>query len=189
MKTGGFASAGIIDGEARIDADNDVKLSESSVITALGNVHLLAGTGLNDDRDRLVVESIGDEANASIIPIEDLNSQATILLDNFVHVGNGAEVNTARSINLIAEKNSITLTTAKGTGRNWLTALAGAIDSLFGSDGLSEKFDTGDTTLNRQTGVQVDGIIRVGTERNQTLTINKFGDIVPSGTTDNIKFN
>ena len=96
-------------------------------------------------------------------------------------------MNTARSANLIAEKNAITLTTAKGTGRNWLTALAGAIDSLFGSDGLSGKFDTGDTTL-IQTGVQMDGIIRAGTERNQTLTINKFGDVVPSGTTDNIKF-
>ena len=53
VKTGGVASAGKIDGLAEVNADNDVRLNPDVIITAKGNVHLLAGTGLNGARDRL----------------------------------------------------------------------------------------------------------------------------------------
>ncbi|MDH5346066.1 MAG: hypothetical protein OEW59_09910, partial [Gammaproteobacteria bacterium] len=137
VKTGGFASAGIVDGEATVHATNEVIVGGGSHIKALGNVHLLAGRDVDGTRDRMELTSFGDEANASVIPIEDLESKAEGLDKNFVTIASGALVETARSANLIAEKDSIMILTAKAIGKNWFTALSDALDSLFGGEDVN----------------------------------------------------
>ncbi|KPJ89050.1 MAG: hypothetical protein AMJ53_16125, partial [Gammaproteobacteria bacterium SG8_11] len=117
--------------------------------------------------------SHGDELNGAVIPIDDLRAHGEISQNHHVLVDSGAELKAARDVNLIAERYSNAEIIAYGEGKNWMTALASAIDSLFGSDGISEEFKGGSIVSDLAADVTVDGSIEVGILKDQELIIGK----------------
>jgi hypothetical protein len=124
--------------------------------------------------------SHGDELNASVIPISDLGSHGEIKRNHIITVGtlpdSGTELRSARDVNLLAELYHNAEITAYGSGKNWMTALAGAIDSMFGSDGISEEMIGGTATNEKNAIVTVNGTIEVGTLKNQELVVDSAVD-------------
>jgi hypothetical protein len=57
-----------------------------------------------------------------------------------------------------------------------MTALAGAIDSMFGSDGISEEMIGGTATNEKNAIVTVNGTIEVGTLKSQELVVDSAVD-------------
>src|SRR6185436_5859322 len=109
-------------------------------IEAKGNVNLLAGREANGTKNYLDLTVHGDELNASAIPITSLHADGEITQNHSVNVAAGADIRSARDVNLIAERFGNAGILAYGEGKNWLTELASGIDSALGSDGVSEKF-------------------------------------------------
>ena len=66
----------------------------------------------------------------------------------------------ARSANLVAEKDAIILMTAKAVGKNWLTALGGAINSAWETAG---NWTRGTPTASKNAIVNVSGLTKTAT--------------------------
>ncbi|MCG8449299.1 MAG: hypothetical protein MI725_06960, partial [Pirellulales bacterium] len=107
------------------------------------------------------------------VPISVLGSHVDLRQTHDVNVASGAMLRTARDANLTAEQLATAEITSYGTGRNWLSAVASGIDSLFGSDGVSEELQGGTTNNIRTTAVTVNGTVEVGIQKNQTLVIDR----------------
>jgi len=178
VHTYGLASAAKIDGLASVHSNDQVNVGSNAVIQARGNINLLAGRDRNGAVNYFIVTSHGDELNASLLPISDLKAHGEIIENSHIFVGSGAELSAARDANLFAERYTNAEIWAYGSGKNWMTALANAIDSLFGSGGVSEEMKGGSSTLLQDTEVRIDGTVRVGTERSQELEIMKDGSVL-----------
>ncbi|MEJ2723028.1 MAG: hypothetical protein P8175_00020 [Deltaproteobacteria bacterium] len=180
VHTYGLASAAVVDGLARMWSKNEVNVGNSVLIDALGTINLLAGRNSDGTLSYYDIFSHGDELNASVIPISDLGSHGEIKRDHIITVGtmpdSGTELRSARDVNLLAELYHNAEITAYGSGKNWMTALAGGIDSMFGSDGISEEMIGGTATNEKNASVTVNGTIEVGTLKNQELVVDSAVD-------------
>ncbi|MFI5455223.1 MAG: beta strand repeat-containing protein [Isosphaerales bacterium] len=173
VHTYGLASPGSIDGEATISENDAVKVDSGATVQAQGNLNLNAGGDMAGDLNDLTTGSNSYELNASAIPAFELTSKCEIDQNNTVNVASGALLQAAGNANLMAQKYGNAITNAFGTGKDWLTAVAGALGSLFGGTGLSASTHTGTGILNTTTTVTVNGTIQLGINNVQSLTINK----------------
>ncbi len=177
VHTYGLASPGSIDGEATIGENDAVKVDSGASVQAQGNLNLDAGGDSNGDLNDLVTGSNAYELNASVIPAFELTSICEIDQTNTVNVAAGALLQAAGNANLMAQKNGNAITDAFGTGKDWLTAVASALGSIFGGTGLSADTHTGTGILNTTTTVTVNGTIQLGINNVQSLVINKTLDL------------
>src|SRR5208283_215490 len=173
VHTYGLASPGAIDGEATISENDAVNVDSGAKVTAQGNLNLDAGGDMNGDLNDLVTGSNTYELNASAVPAFELTSKCEIDQTNTVNVASGAVLQAAGNANLMAQKNGNAITNAFGTGKDWLTAVAGGLSTLFGGTGLSADTHTGTGIVNTTTTVTVNGTIQLGINNNQSLTISK----------------
>ncbi|RLB36288.1 MAG: hypothetical protein DRH20_10105, partial [Deltaproteobacteria bacterium] len=171
VHTYGLAAAAAVHATASIHNHNEVHVGDNAFVEARGDVNLLAGRDRDGTRNVFDITSHGDELNASVIPIDDLTAHGEIVQDHLVVVDPGAQVRSARDANLHAERQGAAIIYAYGSGKNWMTALAGAIDSLFGSDGISEEEMSGSSLNDLDAEVRVEGSVEVGIYKDQTLII------------------
>jgi hypothetical protein len=173
VHTYGLASPGSIDGEATLGEADRVKVDGGATITAQGNLNLNAGGDMNGDLNDLTMGSNAYELNASTVPAFELTSKSEIDQTNTIDVAAGSLLKGARNANLTAQRFGNAITNAFGTGKDWLTAVAGGLSSLFGGDGISSDTRTGTGIVNTTTSVTVDGTIQLGINNQQSLTIQK----------------
>jgi len=178
VHTYGLASAAAVDGMARIHNDNDVSVGENTFIESYGEINLLAGRDHDGIMGYFHVTSHGDELNASVIPIEFLTSHGEIVQDHAITVESGAILRSAQDTNLLTEREGNAEIWAYGSGKNWMTAVAGGIDSMLGSDGISEEMKGGTSTLELYGDVTIEGSIEVGILKEQALVIDMDGSVV-----------
>ena len=175
--TYGLASAASIDGDASMHENDAVSVGTNTNVTALGNLNLLAGKNAVGTENYFNVTSHGDELNASVIPISELTSHGEVAQNNTVVIGAGSDLETAKDANLIAETLGTDLVTAYGTGKNWMTALAGAINSALGGTPIPDTMQGGTQTITTNGTVTVNGTVETGIQDEQTLTINEDGSV------------
>ena len=132
VHTYGLASPGAIDGEATIAENDAVNVGAGAFVQAQGNLNLIAGGDMSGDLNDLTTGSNAYELNASAVPAFELVSKCEVDQTNTVNVGSGAMLLAAGNANLTAEQNGNAVTNAFGTGKDWLTAVAGSVASLFG---------------------------------------------------------
>ncbi len=155
-------------------AENDaVNVGSGAFVQAQGNLNLIAGGDMNGDLNDLTTGSNAYELNASAVPAFELVSKCEVDQTNTVNVGSGAMLLAAGNANLMAEQNGNAVTNAFGTGKDWLTAVAGGVASLFGGSGVSSDVHTGTGIVNTTTTVTVNGTIQLGIDNIQSLTIQK----------------
>ncbi|OQX64175.1 MAG: hypothetical protein B5M56_00340 [Desulfococcus sp. 4484_241] len=186
VKTYGLASAGKVDGLASIHNNNQVVIGENSDIEAMGDMNLLSGRDRDGNLNYFHVTSHGDELNASALPISFLKSHGEIIQDHSISVGSGTNIRLARDANLFAEQDGNAEIRAYGSGKNWMSAVADGIDSMLGSDGISEEMKGGTSTLETNCRVTIDGTVEVGVFKDQALEIDVDGTVIRH--TDGITF-
>ena len=172
VHTYGLAAPGSINATDTLGENDSVKVDSGAAVTAQGNLNLNAGGDMAGDLNDLTEGSNAYELNASAIPAFELVSLSQISQNNTINVASGAQLNGARNANLTAQRFGNAITNAFGTGKDWLTAVAGALGSLFGGTGLSSDAHTGTGIDNTTTSVTVNGTIKLGINNQQSLTIN-----------------
>ena len=180
VHTYGLASPGSVDAEASIGEADQIKVDGGAVITAQGDLNLNAGGDMSGDLNDLTIGSNAYELNASVIPAFELTSLSAIQQSNTIDVAAGAMLEGARDANLTAQRFGNAVTNAFATGKDWLTAAAGGLSSLFGNNGISSDAHSGTGIVNTNTSVTVDGTIELGINNQQSLTIGKDILAVPT---------
>ena len=171
VHTYGLASVAKVDALARIHNNNQVNIDHNAFIEARGELNFLAGSLRNGTTNYFNVTSHGDELNAAVIPISDLKSHGEIVQSHSVNIASGAQVRTARDANLDANRYGNVHLTAYGTGLNWMSGAAEAIDSWFGSDGVADELKGGTGTNQLNATVTVNGTLEVGILKDQALSL------------------
>ena len=170
--TYGLAGGAGVDSEVVIHTNNSVSIGEATKVQALGDINLLAGRDRTGARNVFKLRSEGDDLNATAVPISSMRSEINITQNHAVNVAKDAVVKGARDANLMAENIGTAELTAFGSGKNWMTAIAGGIDSLLGG-GMSEEEKGGKATNVKTVTVNVDGLVEVGILKDQKLTISR----------------
>ncbi len=192
--TYGLAAAASVDALARIHENDAVNVGTGTLVTAMGDLNFLAGQDHLGTENYFAVTSHGDELNAAVIPISSLNSHGEVVQNNTVNVGGQdptthtvTDLKAAKDANLVAQTLGTDLLEAYGTGKDWLTAVAGAINSALGGTPIPDTMKGGTGTETAVGTVTVNGNIEVGIQDTQTLIINIDGSVDPSST-GNITF-
>ncbi len=160
--TYGLAAAASVDALARMHENDAVNVGTNTDVTALGNLNLLAGQNHLGTDNYFNVTSHGDELNASAIPISELQSHGEVVQNNTVTIGTGSDLKTARDANLTAETLGTDIVLGYGTGKNWMTALVGAINSALGGTPIPDTMQGGTQTITTTGTVTVNGTVEVG---------------------------
>ncbi|MCK9231001.1 MAG: hypothetical protein M0P18_10020, partial [Syntrophales bacterium] len=147
-----------------ITPTNQIIISPDAAIRADGDLNLYAGTGADLVRDAYKLSARTDTFAGSAIPIEDLDARANMLQDNTITIGTGALLETAREARLHAESRGYSDMFAKAKAVNW-------VSETFGS-GNSEAMYAGEVDTAAHALVRVDGTVRTGIKRHQSLVLN-----------------
>ncbi|MCX7396820.1 MAG: hypothetical protein NT138_03985, partial [Planctomycetales bacterium] len=168
-ETYGVATVAIAETESILRPVNTVTIGANSTITSLGNVLISAGTDTNFNRDQYTVKARTDSFAGSAIPLDKVDSDATLLQTNQINVAAGAIVQSAQDLKVHAERFGFGVMDSKAKAVNWASAAAGAINSALGG---SEQFD-GTVTVGATGVVDVQGTLRTGIRRNRTLVLGE----------------
>ena len=189
--TYGLAAAASVDALARIHENDAVNVGTGTLVTAMGNLNLLAGENHLGTENYFSVTSHGDELNAAAIPIDSLTSHGEVVQNNTVYVGGqdpvtdiDTDLRAAKDANLTAQTLGDILLEAYGTGKDWLTAVSGAINSALGGTPIPATMQGGTGTETTVGTVTVNGNIEVGIEDTQTLIIDMDGTVDHASTGD-----
>ncbi|MBL8812160.1 MAG: hypothetical protein JNM43_18495, partial [Planctomycetaceae bacterium] len=186
VETYGAVAVAIAETESDLRPVNLVSIGTSAIVTALGDVLISAGTDTSFNRDQYTIAARTDSFAGAPIPLDKVDSDATLIQDNRITIDTGALVTSAGDLKLHAERLGLANMDSKAKAVNWASAASGAINSALGG---SEQFD-GTVTVDATGVVDIKGTARTGTRRNRTLTLGTAattGD--PSGwntTTGNI---
>ena len=198
VNTYGLAAGAAVDAKIELDIENRTEVGQNATLVAAGDVNLLSGKTRDGAVNSLILTAHGDALNASAVPIDDLEAEVDLDINNQVVVESSSNpgidlvndpagtiytgINAGGDVNLVAETLDQGDKLAYGTGKNWLTAVASGIDTLFGSDGVAEEIANGDLFKTVNTSVTMDGFVQTGLFREQTLVFEK--NLAPTSETD-----
>lgn len=150
--------------DAEIRPENKVLFDNDALITAYGNMNISAGTDTDFNRDVHKVHTIVDTFAGSVIPVDDATSSAKLLQSNSITIRNGAHAQTARRMNLHAERFGFSDMNAVTKTVNWASALGGTAD-------------LGGDVSSGATGAVVNyGTLETGIRRVQSIEFNSLND-------------
>ncbi|EAR60225.1 type I secretion target repeat protein [Oceanospirillum sp. MED92] len=164
VDTYGAATVAAANARATLSPENYVTIGTNADINADGDVNLSVGTDTEFNRDDYKVHAVADSFAGSVIPIDDINATATLFQNNIITVNSGADVKSARQMNLHAERFGFADMFAKAKAVNWASELGG-----------TEAFD-GDVDSGATGNVIVNGNLETGTKRNQSIEFNALGN-------------
>jgi hypothetical protein len=108
-----------------------------------------------------------DSFAGSAIPIDDVDSDATLIQTNDIIVSANASILSAQDIRLHAERFGFAHMESKAKAVNWASAAGSAINSALGG----AEQNGGSITTNATGRVNVAGTLQTGTKRNRSLTL------------------
>ncbi|MFO7616432.1 MAG: hypothetical protein R6V75_04205, partial [Bacteroidales bacterium] len=159
---------------------NVIDIATGAHLAARGDLNLSAGTDTNFARDQYSMEVRHDSFAGSAIPLDDVDAGAFLIQHNTINIHAGALLETARSAYLHTERLGLADMLAKAKAVNWVSSLTDAIG------GASEYQYKGTSNAESHAIVQMDGTVRTGIERHQSLELTGWdpesGVITASGT-------
>jgi hypothetical protein len=169
---------------AELSPVNEVDIGAGAFIHADGDLNISTGTSVDFARDQYTLETRMDTFAGSAIPIEDIDATSNLIQNNTIIIGAGALLKTARDARLHAERDGYANMMAKAKAVNWVSETFGA--------GNSEEMYNGSVHTDAHATVQVDGTIRTGIKRQQSLVLNTWdkssGTITGFTKTDGVEF-
>ncbi|MCA9066353.1 MAG: hypothetical protein KDA96_24970, partial [Planctomycetaceae bacterium] len=177
VDTYGAATIGIAETESELRPENLVAIGQNTAITALGDILFSAGTDTNFNRDQYTMEARTDSFAGSAIPLDKVDSDATVLQDNRISVATGSVISSAGDLKLHAERLGLANMESKAKAVNWASAISGAINSaLGGQEVFRGTIHVGATGI-----VDVLGTLQTGIKRNRSLTLGASSGGTASG--------
>jgi hypothetical protein len=167
---GGVAAVVDADTVSDLRPVNKIDIGTGTLINADGDLKFSAGTNTNFNRDQYNIEAITDSFAGAAIPIDSVNSDATLLQTNTINVRSGSVLNSAGDVMLHAERLGLADMNSQAKGVNWASAAASAVNSMLGGQELID----GDITTGATGVVTVDGTVNTGTKRNRYVQLG-FG--------------
>ncbi|NOI65300.1 LEPR-XLL domain-containing protein [Vibrio sp. 99-8-1] len=113
---------------ADITPTNTVVVDEKAKIAAYGDLNISAGTDTLFNRDQYKVHASVDSFAASVIPVDIVKSDARLVQSNTITVGTGAHLQTAKRMNLHAERFGFADMASQTKTVNWASKLGGTAD-------------------------------------------------------------
>lgn len=176
-KTYGLAGAALGESLSLLHADNRITIQEGAYLRSDGDIWLTAGQDTTGKKNDIDVSARTDLWNKTAIPIDiKPKAHAEIDTDNIITIESNADVASVKDTYLLATKGDYD---AEGYGvgkdlyRELLAELGSDIAKLFGGDDVSLDVKGGSTDTDTTNGVRVDGMVRVGIQNKQYLTIAK----------------
>ena len=144
-----------------------VKLKSGAVVSALGDIFLIAGRDKNFKMNSYNLKAYTDLFNGTLIPVAIMDAEARVQVSNEVVIDAVAKVLGVSDINLIAEEGFPPILLGNAKSQDLYQAIGGATTTE-----RNEK-------NNSSSKVTINGEVRVGTKRNQKIVINE--QLVGSG--------
>jgi len=147
--------------------DNDVIFNAGSHVRADGDLRIAAGISPTTDwftnRDDYRLHSTLDNFSVSVVPISDLNADASLSQSNNVTIHDGAVLETAGIARIYAEERGHGDMKGHADSTTWASEL---------SDAISGSSLSGGTVSSGSLGlVQIDGEVHTGITRNMDLSL------------------
>ena len=140
--------------------DNTVSISGK--LTAFGNLNLSAGRDTNFSFDVYKLNALVDTFAGSLIPEEDPSAVVSLVQTNRIEINEGAELKTARQMNLHVEKDGTVGGNAQTNTVNWVSKAGGTSD--LGGDFSHEAIGE----------VIIKGWLETGIHRNQSIVFKEL---------------
>ncbi|MEN3272369.1 MAG: hypothetical protein V7636_1130, partial [Actinomycetota bacterium] len=178
-----YGAATVTVGTTTVDIrpKNEVHVRNGAALTALGDLSLTAGRSTEVDsnlaKDPWTIEARWDGFAGSAIPIDDVQSQAFLIITNNVTVDSGAILKTARQANLYAQRDALGNVTSKAKAVSWVSAAADGISSLLG--GAGEAAFKGDALNTAHGIVTMNGEVHTGIARNISIMFDGWNAADP----------
>ncbi|OUS15208.1 hypothetical protein A9Q88_11635 [Gammaproteobacteria bacterium 50_400_T64] len=149
--------------------DNDVIFNSGADVKSDGDLRIGAGIAPSSDwfynRDSYRLHSTLENFSVSVIPISDLDADATLSQTNNVTINSGAVLQTGGVARLYAEERGTGDMKGQSDSSNWASAL---------NDWMSGTTLSGGTSSSGGTGiVQIDGEVHTGINRNVGLSLTE----------------
>ncbi len=177
-ETFGAATVVIADSVSDIRPNNSVTVSSGATIRAIGDLNVAAGTSIDFNRDQYTMDAKTDTFAGSAIPIDSVDSKTILFQTNTITVMGGSLLESAKDINLHAERLGLADLDSKAKAVNWMSAASDGLNSALGGEEQYNGSVQSDATGN----VVVDGTLRTGIRRHQSLTLGAIdGDSIPYG--------
>ena len=163
-------------GTSRVEIrpDNVVDIAGSTLLSAFGDLNLLAGRSadpsLVDASDRWFITARYDAFAGSAIPISDIEASAWLDIENRISVALGAVLKSARQANMYAAHDPVGSIESKAKATSWVSAASSAVFGLLGGSG--EVGYDADTQAEAHGFVTFDGTFFTGLNRHQALTLS-----------------
>ena len=178
-----YGAGTLITGTAKsiIRPTNTVDIGAGAHITAKGDLNISAGTNTEFARDQYTVTVRHDSFAGSAIPLDDVDADAILIQHNTINIDSGALLETARSAYLHTERLGLSEMLAKAKAVNWVSSLTDALN------GEAAEYQYKGTAHSETHGiVHMDGTVRTGIERHQSLTLDggtfTDGGVINAGT-------
>jgi hypothetical protein len=166
---------------SRFNALNSIDIGAKALLESKRSILLAAGANTDGEANDISAVAHTDIYNNTAIPVEiPPVADAAITTNSKISVGTDSDLAAVKDIYLYAEEGKAK---ASGVGigkdiyREALAAIASAISNAFGGGDVSFETRTGSSSVKTDSEVDVDGRVRVGTQRNQSLVLNFDGSI------------
>jgi len=180
-KTYGLAGYAQGDSDASVDADNDVVLMNGAVVTAAGDLFLMAGQNRAGDVNEYLVSARTELWNRTVVPIStDPQADGVLKQDSTLTIENGAWAGASGDVNLVAEKGEISVI-GKGTGTDLYREALEALGEVFGGDLSLEVTGGNGGEQSGTASVVAAGTVEAGVNNNRVLLVSDADGNWPGG--------
>jgi len=180
-KTYGLAGYAQGDSDASVDADNDVVLMTGAVVTAAGDLFLMAGQNRAGDVNEYLVSARTELWNRTVVPIStDPQADGVLKQDSTLTIENGAWAGASGDVNLVAEKGEISVI-GKGTGTDLYREALEALGEVFGGDLSLEVTGGNGGEQSGTASVVAAGTVEAGVNNNRVLLVSDADGNWPGG--------
>ena len=185
-----FGAGTVSTGEAVVELypENTVVFGTGADVFAAGDLNVSAGVDTEFNRDSYSMTARYDGFAGSLIPIEDVDALGILVIENLIDVKSGAVLETARKARLHTERLGGAVTNIKAKVVSWASEAKDFL--LEATGGTEEHGGTGHAEAHGT--VEVDGTVKTGTYRNQSLILEDWnedtGEITMFSASDGVTF-
>ncbi len=167
--TFGLGTVSIGTTTVNVNATNQVLIDASSMLTAYGDLNISTGADAYPNYDQYTVTARYDSYAGSLVPISDVNANATLIQNNIITIAGLAQLKTAQQANLDAQKYATANMKAYAEGVSWASDVADAILKALGGGGAI--VHGGNSHTGTYSTITNNGTIQTGINSHLTLTL------------------
>ena len=175
VETNGVATVAVGEANISVRPVNKVNVGAGAQVRATDDLRVSAGTNTNFERDQYALKANADTLAGSLIPIDAVEADAQLHQLNTIDVAAGAVLETGGDALLHTERIGLANMESIAKSTSWTSAVASALGAAAST--------AGDLQADASGVITVDGTVRTGILRNQTLVLGslKNGVADPSG--------